>query len=48
MTNLFLILFGMTIGLSGGVVLTALMFAAKQADNGSEEDFKNLGNLKSI
>lgn len=48
MTNLFLILFGMTIGLSSGVVLTSLMFAAKQADYNSDDDFKSLANLKSV
>ena len=48
MTSLFLIIFGMAVGLSSGVVLTSLLFAAKQADLRSDEDFQHLARFKSV
>ena len=48
MASLFLILFGMTIGFCSGVILAALMFAAKQPDTSSEDEFKNLAHLKTL
>ncbi len=47
MTILMLII-GIALGFSGGFVLTALLFAAKQADLRAEEDFKSYIALKSI
>lgn len=47
MTILMLVI-GIALGFSGGFVLTALLFAAKQADQRAEEDFRNFISLKSV